>query len=135
MSDRDAEEVVGKDIKTSLDPENLSTKHLLRSVCPIQDPKIFNARGVLHCGHVQSSQDASKRYVLVAFTTLYCSTLIPEIRLLFRKFGFNHSGESCGKPKPPKEMIGGKPLVFTYIKDDGWQKDLVGGQSYLQTLK
>ena len=50
-------------------------KDLLGTVLSLDKPKTFNARKLLHAGHVQDTRDAQDRIVLVAFSTLNAASL------------------------------------------------------------
>ena len=69
------------------------TKHLPGTVVPLEEPFIFDARKVLHAGHVASRETAPSRVILVAFTTLHACRVEPRVTRVLQDLGFPLPGE------------------------------------------
>ena len=63
-------------------------KELPGTVVPLDAPFSFDARKVLHAGHVVDPNKAQSRIILVAFTTLNARYIEPRVRGMLQDFGF-----------------------------------------------
>ena len=63
-------------------------RDLLGTVLSLDTPKTFNARKLLHAGHVQDPRDVQDRIVLVAFSTLNAASLQLETTTQLKDLGF-----------------------------------------------
>ena len=63
-------------------------RDMLGTVLNLDKPKTFNARKLLHAGHIQDPRDAQDRIVLVAFSTLNAASLQVETTTQLKDLGF-----------------------------------------------
>ena len=58
------------------------------TIVPLDAPFVFDARKVLHAGHMSNPELASSRIVLVAFTTLNARFVEPRVKFMLEDLGF-----------------------------------------------
>ena len=77
-------------------PKTHQEQPIMGRIQPLRMPYIFDARRLLHAGHVEDPSKRHERLVLVAFCTIHVSTLSVATRSRLFGLGFNvPSAEEC----------------------------------------
>ena len=72
-------------------------RELTGKVCNIDQPLTFDARKLLHAGHILPSTEARSRVTLVTFASIHCCTLSEPVRCSLLQLGFPIPSESAIK--------------------------------------